>query len=216
MEKERYKFDKEVFELLKQEYRIVLKNDLKNFDDYEKLREFINKETLAEELKRIDRKEKGYKDEDKLSEDSIKRHFGFIGYKGKPNSTIRSLLARRLGYFGWDDFYEKATHKHDPKNTFNTFDTHKLFAMEEGEQVTVGWPSEKYCILRYLGDLRFEVVVSHGLRSKNGRIIETTGFRIGQAKGRFVYPDIIIEPILDDDPAYELIELDLIPEKYLL
>lgn len=222
MKKDRYKFDKEIFEYLKDEYRIALKCDLKNFEDYEKLRNFINKETIDEESERIDSKkwrkesEGSRKNGDKLSEDSIKRHFGFKSYSRKPGPGVCSLLARRLGYLGWDDFYEKATQKHDPKNTFNTFDTHKLFAMEKGEQVTIGWPSEKYCILKYLGDLSFEVVASHGLRSKPGRIIETMGFRIGQSKGRFAYPDIIIEPILDDDPAHKLIELDLIPEENLL
>lgn len=220
MEKDRYRFDKEIFGYLKEEYKIALKCDLKNFEDYEKLRNFINMETVEEEEERIDskkwRKGKGSKDENKLSGDSIKRHFGFIEYEGKPNSTIRSLLARRLGYFGWDDFYEKAVQKHDPKNTFNTFDMHKLFTMKKGDEITIGWSSDKYCILKYMEDLKFEVVTSYGLRSKPGRIIETTGFRLGKTNGRFVYPDIIIEPILDDDPAYGLIELDLIPEEYLL
>ena len=220
MEKGGYKFDKEIFEFLKEEYKIALNCDLKNFNDYKKLRNFINKETEQDD--RVGSKgwrkesESGRKNGDKLSSDSIKRHFGYINYSGKPGPAICSLLARRLGYLGWDDFYEKATQKYDPRNTFNSFDTHKLFAMEEGDQVTIGWPSEKYCILKYLGDLSFEVVESHGLKSRPGRVIETMGFCLGQAKSRFAYPDIIIKPICDDDPDYELIELDLIPEKCLL
>ena len=72
-----YKYDKELFELLKQEYKERLKIQL-TLGSYEKLRSFINKETLDEELNRIDNKKKGHKSEDKVSEDSIKRHFGLI------------------------------------------------------------------------------------------------------------------------------------------
>ena len=47
-----YKYDKELFELLKQEYKERLKIQL-TLGSYEKLRSFINKETLDEELNRI-------------------------------------------------------------------------------------------------------------------------------------------------------------------
>ena len=52
-----YKYDKELFELLKQEYKERLKIQL-TLGSYEKLRSFINKETLDEELNRIDNKKK--------------------------------------------------------------------------------------------------------------------------------------------------------------
>lgn len=55
-----YKYDKELFELLKQEYKERLKIQL-TLGSYEKLRSFINKETLDEELNRIDNKKKGIK-----------------------------------------------------------------------------------------------------------------------------------------------------------
>ena len=55
-----YKYDKELFELLKQEYKERLKIQL-TLGSYEKLRSFINKETLDEELNRIDNKKKGHK-----------------------------------------------------------------------------------------------------------------------------------------------------------
>ena len=58
-----YKYDKELFELLKQEYKERLKIKL-TLGSYEKLRSFINKETLDEELNRIDNKKKGHKSED--------------------------------------------------------------------------------------------------------------------------------------------------------
>ena len=101
-----YKYDKELFELLKQEYKERLKIQL-TLGSYEKLRSFINKETLDEELNRIDNKKKGHKSEDKVSEDSIKRHFGLINSKTKPSLSSCSLYARKLGYLSWDDFCEK-------------------------------------------------------------------------------------------------------------
>lgn len=82
-----YKYDKELFELLKQEYKERLKIQL-TLGSYEKLRSFINKETLDEELNRIDNKKKGHKSEDKVSEDSIKRHFGLINSKTKQSIQL--------------------------------------------------------------------------------------------------------------------------------
>lgn len=220
MKKDRYGFDKEIFGYLKNEYKIALKCDLENFKDYEKLRNFINQETLDEETGRIldkkKRNESKSKNEGKLSEDSIKRHFEFITYKKAPSPAVCSLLARRLGYLGWDDFYKKAMQKYDPKSTFNIYDIYKFSSLLINEHITVGWPPEKYCTLKYLGDHSFEVIATSGLKSKVGRIFETMGFRLRHNDSQFAYPDIIIEPILDDDPDYELIELDLIPSKCLL
>ena len=80
MKQDCYKFDKELFEILMQEYKERLKIQL-TLGDFEKLRFFINQETLDEEEERIDNKKKGYKSEDKVSSDSIKRHFRLISSK---------------------------------------------------------------------------------------------------------------------------------------
>ena len=125
-----YKYDKELFELLKQEYKERLKIQL-TLGSYEKLRSFINKETLDEELNRIDNKKKGHKSEDKVSEDSIKRHFGLINSKTKPSLSSCSLYARKLGYLSWDDFCEKNP---GAKIYMATTKAHKVYTEVDYEQ----------------------------------------------------------------------------------
>lgn len=59
MKQDCYKFDKELFEILIQEYKERLKIQL-TLGNFEKLRFFINQETIDEEEERIYNKEKRY------------------------------------------------------------------------------------------------------------------------------------------------------------
>ena len=200
-----YKYDKELFELLKQEYKERLKIQL-TLGSYEKLRSFINKETLDEELNRIDNKKKGHKSEDKVSEDSIKRHFALNNSKTKPSLSSCSLYARKLGYLSWDDFCEKAEQKYDVTKGFSTIDFYKFSTLNESDEITIGWYPKKYCRLKFLGEYSFEVVESYGMHSKIGRKFETAGFRLTPISNKVELPEVIIEPLFDDDPLWTIIE----------
>lgn len=82
--------------------------------------------------------------------------------------------------------------------------------------ICIGWYPHKYCMLKHLGDYSFEVVESYNLRSPLKRIFRTIGFRHGKIESKSVYPDIIIEPFHDDDSDFDLIEMGIIPQEYLL
>lgn len=204
MKQDCYKFDKELFEIMIQEYKERLKIQL-TLGNFEKLRFFINQETIDEEEERIYNKEKRYKSEDKVSSDSIKRHFGLIASKSNPSISSCSLYARRLGYLSWDDFCEKTEQKYDVVKGFSTIHFHQFSYLKEGDEVTVGWYPKKYCRLKFLEGYSFEVVESYGMHSKPGRIIKTYGFRLSPITSKINLPEVLIEPLFDDDPLWYFI-----------
>lgn len=213
------KFDEDLFELLICEFKKYFKIDCGGFNDYNKIREIINDETEEEELKRLDEKEGGRrrtKDPNKLSGYLIKRAFGFISYNGKHDQTTCSIIARKLKYDGWDDFCQKAKQKYDPKKGFNTLDMYSFNSLKINDNICIGWYPEKYSILKYQGEYTFKVIESYRLKSEIGRVFSTTGFFLGSTDSKCVYPDIIIEPFHDDDPDWELIDMNIIPVDYYL
>lgn len=215
-------FDKELFKTLTDEFRTEFRIST-SFSDYEKIRQIINDETKDEEVDRIASKNRFNKDADKLSEDTIKRAFGIVSSKKNSNpesmvfsSTTRNIIARKLEYRGWDDFCEKSIQKYDMKKGFSTIDMYEFGSLVVNQDICIGWYPHKYCMLKYLGDYSFKVVESNNLRSPVERVFETVGFRHGAIKSKIVYPDIIIEPFLDDNPDWELIKEGYIPQEYLL
>lgn len=220
-----YSLDKEMFGFLIEEFRHQFKIST-SFSDYEKIRGIINEETEEQELDRIARTKlhiKGGKVEGKLSADTIKRAFGIINPKknGDPQSlkfhvTTCNIIARRLKYRGWDEFCEKANQNYDLTKGFKTIDMYEFSNLIVDRNICIGWYPHKYCMLKYLGDYSFEVVESYNLRSPLKRIFRTIGFRHGKIESKSVYPDIIIEPFHDDDSDFDLIEMGIIPQEYLL
>ena len=210
-----YKFDRELFDILisqfKSEFRIS-----SNFGDYEKVREIINDETLVEQDERVGGKLKKYKDIGKLSEDTIKRIFGFITYEGKHDLSTCHIIARKLKYRGWDDFCQKTIQQYDSRKGFKSLDMYEFGSLIENRSICIGWYPEKYCILNYLGDYKFKVIESYGMKSEINRVFETIGFELAESVSKYAYPDVIIRPFLDDDPDVKNIEIGIIPLEYLL
>ena len=77
--------------------------------------------------------------------------------------------------------------------------------MKEGDEVTIGWYPKKYCRLKFLEGYSFEVVESYGMHHKKGEIIETHGFRLAPITSKINLPEVLIEPLFDDDPLWYFI-----------
>ncbi|MTK53877.1 hypothetical protein [Paludibacter sp.] len=226
IEKSEIKYNKELYNLMIDEFKSKYV-DCSTFKDFDKIKWIINKETVEQEEERLfqkkqsrDNKQKDkQKDdphEDKLSDDTIKRAFGFISRTYPPNATTRSVIARAIGYKGWDDFCKKALENYEAG--FQTIDSHFFSSLITEQLITIGWYPRKYCILKYLGEYEFEVIENCGLKSKIARRFETTGFQLASSnnKNKVAPPDIVIEPLLDDDPDWELIKMGIFPMEYLL
>jgi len=192
----------DMIQLLKNEVEIKWSKTMNSLKDYEDAAVWIN-----EGEKHKDNQISGSSLMNMWSGSELK----YLHYKSK-----LSIIARKIGFNDWDDFCEKSIPKYDMRKGFKTINMYEFNNLIINQDVCIGWFPHKYCMLKYLGDFSFKIVESYNLRSPVNRIFETTGFIHRTIKSKIVYPDIIIEPILDDDPDWELIKMDTIPEKYLL
>jgi len=192
----------DMIQLLKNEVEIKWSKTMNSLKDYEDAAVWIN-----EGEKHKDNQISGSSLMNMWSGSELK----YLHYKSK-----LSIIARKIGFNDWDDFCEKSIPKYDMTKGFKTINMYEFNNLIINQDVCIGWFPHKYCMLKYLGDFSFKIVESYNLMSPVNRIFETTGFIHRTIKSKIVYPDIIIEPILDDDPDWELIKMDTIPEKYLL
>ena len=192
----------DMIQLLKNEVEIKMSKTMNSFKDYEDAAVWING---------------GEKHKDnQISGSSLMNMWSGSELKHLHYKSKLSIIARKIGFNDWDDFCEKSIPKYDMTKGFKTINMYEFNNLIINQDVCIGWFPHKYCMLKYLGDFSFKIVESYNLMSPVNRIFETTGFIHRTIKSKIVYPDIIIEPILDDDPDWELIKMDTIPEKYLL
>jgi len=192
----------DMIQLLKNEVEIKWSKTMNSLKDYEDAAVWINE---------------GEKHKDnQISGSSLMNMWSGSELKHLHYKSKLSIIARKIGFNDWDDFCEKSIPKYDMTKGFKTINMYEFNNLIINQDVCIGWFPHKYCMLKYLGDFSFKIVESYNLMSPVNRIFETTGFIHRTIKSKIVYPDIIIEPILDDDPDWELIKMDTIPEKYLL
>lgn len=126
------------------------------------------------------------------NEDEKKKRSSFTSLK-----TINKLdlIAKSIEYKSWEDFCLE--YKLDVEKEFYEMDYFKFSSLLEGETFYIGWYPQKYCKLKFLGEYSFEVVESCRMRSKVGQIIETSGFCLAPTSERYIFPEVIIEPLYE-------------------
>ena len=192
----------EMILLLKKAVETKMKKTFNSFRDFEDAAEWIND---GEKFK-----------ENKISESSLTNWWSKKELKILPNNSKLSIVARKLGYKDWDDFYEKTIQQFDLTKGFKTINMYEYNNLSIDDVICIGWYPQKYCMLKFLGDYSFKIIESYNLKSPVNRDFKTTGFIHDAIINQFEYPDIIIEPLFDDDPNCELINMGLIPLECLL
>jgi hypothetical protein len=218
-------FSRYFFRLLMNEFSVKYSIELNTFGEYERARVIINGETKEEEFNRLNSEvklNKRYRDDGKLSEETIKCMLGISSYSKTHDTSTLSIIARKLNYIGWEDFIIKAVKKYNFKNGCKLIDMYDFGGLNLNEDLCIGWYPDKYCVLRYLGDYEFEVIENYEMRSEIGRKFYTVGFELECADYKHIrdvddiYPGIIIQPFLDDDPDWQNIKERTNYENYLL
>ena len=142
--------------------------------------------------------------------------------KGVPKhrTYIRNLncliAAIDEGYKDWNDFCEKSIPKYDFQKGFKGYNRDQILNLEINQEIVVGWYPHCYASLCYKGDCEFKVIDSSGVRHNAGASFCTIGFSFEKTNPSVGFPSIIIDPILDDDPAYDKIKLGCIPLSCIL
>lgn len=96
-----------------------------------------------------------------------------------------NALVLILGYSDWEHYQNRK-----PLIIYNPIDI-DVSTLEDNLEFTLGW-KDKYCILKYRGELEFEVLKSVNMKSEVGRIFWTTGFSVATSDG-FEGPTIILD-----------------------
>jgi len=196
MRKKKYPFDKELFAILIEEYKIKLNFSI-NYANLDKLCQIINHKTLDEIEKRVKNKkiigENGTIDRDQVCRYSLMRHFGLIenktknGKEAKISPSALDLYSQRVdnGYLNWDDFCEKAKQKYDAAKAFHQLDYFHFSSLYENEIICIGWYPHKYCRLKKISKKELEdglvydldEVLDANLEENSFEVIESYGMR---------------------------------------
>ena len=112
-----------------------------------------------------------------LSPTTLKRLFGYIPQTSEPRVTTLSIIARYVGYKGWQDYL---TNNH----TESDFVAAKKIMAKElaiGQKITLAWNPDRECMIEYLGNNRFVVLHAANAKMQVGDLFTATQFVLGQA-----------------------------------
>ena len=194
-------------EVLPQEISILKEEIEKSFglapemkNDYERLSKRINDrltELFAEEIE----------GRNNVSEHTLMRIWGYVESNTATSKATLILLARSIGYSGWDDFKSKINNTYNPSapSIEEVFESQREeirrlqedMIRSEDDTYILGWYPEKYIKLRHIENYTYKVLESKRMNKKEGEIFDAPDFCLssGSTSEDSTLPDIMI---LDD------------------
>ncbi len=131
-----------------------------------------------------------------MSESTLERLWGY-STRHYDNVSVRTLnvLARFVGYHSWDEFYA-ASEKSESELYIDKAVCSADLAV--GDRIRIGWPPDRVCIIRYLGNNSFvaEEAVNSTMRPgdtfsciqiQKGRPLYLDNFRKADSKEKLRY-----------------------------
>lgn len=90
-----------------------------------------------------------------MSESTLERLWGYSTRRYETVS-IRTLnvLSRFVGYHGWEEFCNKSQNE-DQESEMFAGESISSSVLAVGVRLRIGWPPDRICVIRYLGDNRF-------------------------------------------------------------
>lgn len=115
-----------------------------------------------------------------ISTSTLKRLWGYVNDLHAPRLKTLDLLSRYLGHADFQSFSDWL--KSTPLYNSSFYTTKQLLAKElhAGALVEIGWSPNRYLLLCYKGDTRFEVVEARHSKLLVGDCFETAAFLKGQ------------------------------------
>lgn len=176
--------------------------------DFEKLHTWLDKQLKEiNEKHGMDEKGKPLIKDKTPSADTLMRIWGYTPYKGETSTKTLSLLARSIGYLGWEDFKSKMSETYSPhvpdiKEVFENQRKEILSLLEHGIPnssgiYTLGWEPVKFSKLKHLGGFEFEVIESKNMHKIKGDTFITPDFKTCAIKDTEL-PDIKLDDYGDD------------------
>ncbi len=177
-------------------------------------------ERLASKLNEEKSKLDDIKEKDDIKEATISSLWKYWK-KGNTDNTLHEkrgdwgTICRILGHKGWNDFCAKHAKSDSvideeqlPPLEYAYPDLH-LNHLSNDEEITIGFPPLKYCILKKLDDGEFEVVEQKGMFNQKGTILYIEKIVMERGTQKNAFPEIKYEylPNVEDED-----ENGIIPE----
>lgn len=111
---------------------------------------------------------------ERLSVSTLKRLWGYVNNGFTPSRHTVDVLARFLGYAGWQQFTERATAGVAPSDPVMGESLNVEEHLGVGDRLRLTWAPDRECVIRYCG--RTEWIVE---RSRNTRLQPGDVFKCG-------------------------------------
>lgn len=90
-----------------------------------------------------------------MSESTLERLWGYsTRYYETVSARTLNVLARFVGYQSWDDFCVKSAKDSSESELFSD-ESISSADLKVGDRLRIGWPPDRICVIRYLGENRF-------------------------------------------------------------
>ncbi len=111
-----------------------------------------------------------------LSSSTLKRIWGYYKDTGKAHRSSLDILAQCLEYAGYADFTKQLSQCQKPTSEYITNSTIRAEDLTMGTTIRLAWLPNRVVIIKFLGNLQFEVVESHNSKLKVGDTFQCAYF----------------------------------------
>lgn len=138
-------------------------------------RRLVTPSDFMELMHRIDEAHAGH-----VGLTTIKRIWDYVSNSNMPRKDTLSVFARFAGYDGWDGFCEDLRRRSGEESGFLDGKHLSPSDISEGDAVEIGWPPNRYCLVRCTGSGCFKVEKSVNAKVLSGDTFRASLFCIGQ------------------------------------
>lgn len=123
-----------------------------------------------------------------LSETTLQRVWQYkAGYKTVAVHTL-NVLSRYAGCSSWELFCSKLKESGNTESELFSGDSIDVARLRPGTLVRISWLPDRVCVVRYLGDYRFEAIDTHNCKLAAGDRFTCTRIQ----KGREMFLDNLV------------------------
>lgn len=101
-----------------------------------------------------------------ISLSTLKRLWGYVPYTSKPRLTTLNILSRYIAYRDFSAFCEALQEEDITQSEFISRPHIEVAELASGMKLEVAWEPNRYLLLTYLGNTRFQVV-----EARNSKIL---------------------------------------------
>lgn len=111
-----------------------------------------------------------------LSPSTLKRIWGYYKDTGKAHRSSLDILARCLGFAGYADFAKQLSKRQNPTSEYIANSTIRTEDLAVGATIRLAWLPDRTIIIKFLGNLLFEVIESYNSKLNVGSTFKCAYF----------------------------------------